>query len=383
MNLLETKTSYVWLEDIEDLKDIEVYVDGSFNFLPEHANRASSFFGAGWSIKAGSHLAGYGVNLFEDTPTPSSALSELRSILSFLDTMHQHFPGVLEDRKVTIVCDNAGIVRGVSESMLNEEWSRRSWELYGKDFARIVYYLKTMNLSCQWVKGHADNEFNQVADILARKAYRMMSAGRTWGLKARREWIDSTISPYRLRLGKFDQENLSSPAELLKFISVHGIHSEIPVIWVNTHLETKDGMNISGISHVNNDGRISGSKAVVSARRFMPHCMEMRALRYALIEYKKDAKTDIENTIIVRLQSDFVIETIHNMMNGTIPKVNRRNDRLKHEVDMLADAVKGLKILPMSPNKMKKNCKNYQRDPQIRQTFDMAREAAELVCEKI
>lgn len=383
MTLLETKTSYAWLDDIEDDGDIEVYVDGSFNFLPEDAGREFSFFGAGWAVKSGCHLTGYGVNVFQDTPTPSSALSELRSILSFLDTMHQHFPQVIQDRRVTIVCDNAAIVRAISKSASDEEWSRRSSDLFGKDFVRIVYYMTVLNLSFQWVKGHAENEFNQVADMLARKAYRTMTAGRTWGIKARRKWIDTTISPYRLRLGRFDEENLFSPGELLKFINVHGMHSEIPVIWVNTHVETKDGFHIAGISHVNNDGRVSGSKAVISSRRFMAHCMEVRALRNALIAYKQDANTDTNKTVIARLQSDFVIEAVTNMTNGMKPKVNRKNNRLQYEVDMLADAANGLKILPMSLSKMKKNCKNYQRDPQIKQTFDMARDMAVMVRENM
>lgn len=386
MTLLETKTSYAWLDDNDDIdahKDIEVFVDGSFNFLPEDADKEFSFFAAGWSIKTGPYLTGFGVNVFRDTPTPSSAWSELRSMLSFLDTMSHHFPHILENRKVSIVCDNAGIVRAISESVQDEEASRRYAGLYGKDFTRILYYLLTLDISFQWVKGHADNEFNQVADMLARKAYRTISSGENWHSTVRRKWIEFNISPYCLRLGRFDGDSLKNPDEVLKFMKVQGMHEEIPTLWINTHFETKDGRHIGAISYVDRTGQVAGTKAVVFYHKFAPNFLHLRALRNALIAYKQDETTDTEKTLIVHLQSDYLVGLVNTLMKGGKPAIKTRNKRFEAEVDMLADAISGLKVLPMSHSKMKKACKNYQRPPQIRLSLDMSRSSAQKVLDYI
>jgi ribonuclease HI len=76
--------------------------------------------------------------------------------------------------EVLLVTDSTYVCNGIGEWMSN--WKRNNWMRKGKLIPNAELWDKLSqlcdmhNVEVQWVKGHADNELNNRADILAKNA---------------------------------------------------------------------------------------------------------------------------------------------------------------------------------------------------------------------
>lgn len=378
MSILETETTYAWLDNNHSMDSLEVYVDGSFNYCAENANEEQAVFAAGWSINADEKLTGYGVNIFHASPTPSSSLSELRAMLSFLDMMHDHFPHLLDTRQITLICDNKGIVNLLTNTVLREDASRYSVETFGPDFQRMLYYMVTLNLSFKWVKGHADNDFNKIADMLARKAYRTMTAKNAWGMEDRRNWINEVMYEVKSQRGLLAPQATESITGLRSHLRRFGMHQDIPVIWIHSCIRNNGKRKVAGLSYLANNPAVAGARIVETGKKkTAPHYLDLRALRFALADYRGNPDTDLDKTVLVRVESNVVIDIISLAMKGCRPNITKKDVRLQHEFDRIIPLLNGMKIVAMKNSQFREACTNYRKEPQFSESLNMAVAAAE------
>ncbi len=81
-----------------------------------------------------------------------------------------------EPCEVTLFSDSKYLVDAVSKHWLSA-WSRRDWKRQNNDpvlnvdlWQKLMSLLATHKVTFRWVKGHAENEFNNRCDELARNA---------------------------------------------------------------------------------------------------------------------------------------------------------------------------------------------------------------------
>lgn len=81
-----------------------------------------------------------------------------------------------EPCEVTLFSDSKYLVDAVSKHWLSA-WSRRGWKRQNNDpvlnvdlWQKLMSLLATHKVTFRWVKGHAENEFNNRCDELARNA---------------------------------------------------------------------------------------------------------------------------------------------------------------------------------------------------------------------
>lgn len=174
---------------------IDVYVDGSYSADINFPDLSRHPFGAGWAIPdRDGMLAGYGVTAIWAGFTRSSDLSELRAILSFLDLVNEHYPHLNSRENVfRIHSDNQNLVSLMHQYLSVHELTPAMRERYGDEYDRILEYRKKMNLSFHWVKGHDTNEYNNIADLLARRCFRQMLSRKPFTGDARLNYIKDIL----------------------------------------------------------------------------------------------------------------------------------------------------------------------------------------------
>lgn len=174
---------------------IDVYVDGSYSADIKFLESPMHPFGAGWAIPdRNGMLAGYGVTAIWAEFTRSSDLSELRAILSFLDLITEHYPHLNSRENVfRIHSDNQNLVGLMHQYLAAHELTPVMRERYGNEYDRIIEYRKNMNLSFHWVKGHDTNEYNNIADLLARRCFRQMLSKKPFTGHVRLNYIKDVL----------------------------------------------------------------------------------------------------------------------------------------------------------------------------------------------
>lgn len=175
---------------------IDVFVDGSYSDAADSSGCGLAPFGAGWAIPhAGKkRLAGYGMMGFRAEATNGSEVSELRAILSFIDTLREFYPHLNTRENVfRIHSDNKNLVTLLQNNLSEMELSPGMRGRFGVEYLRIEEARKRINLSFHWVKGHDGNPFNEVADSFARHYFRQMLLGKEFHGQPRRKFINDVL----------------------------------------------------------------------------------------------------------------------------------------------------------------------------------------------
>lgn len=169
MDVFEDDLTYMALRNpVAD--NIKVYIDSSFNVGGQGRSIAGNgtCAGTGWVIESPTGgIVGYGLNSLLDEPSISSELWELRGIIAFFNTLKQYRPDLLnQDNEFEVHCDNSVLV-----DYLNRDGEGSSIKrLKTKHVQPLEEFRAVTNISFRWVKGHAGNVCNSIADRLARRA---------------------------------------------------------------------------------------------------------------------------------------------------------------------------------------------------------------------
>lgn len=308
---------------------LNVYVDGSFLVRGAIVTRRVPV-GSGWAIEgADGSLAGYGVSVFKARHTVSSEHQELRSMVAFLDAMQESFPDFINrERKVVLHCDNTSIVDALSSSYRSEPASRLLAERYGNDFVRILYYISMMNLSFEWVKGHAENKFNRMADRLARSGYRSMLNHGGFNGEGRQKCIMDALSIFKN--GKLTQVQVKNMVSRLGMEAL----KEVPTVFVDTYHTKHQGRIVAGFAFSDGEGIRKGVRGGVFIKDNEDVLfLSLRAVNYALQQIVSAGKK--HQTILIRVKHSETAELINLFAKGAKLKRRRKNAKVAGEVDKL------------------------------------------------
>lgn len=139
------------------MSHVDIYVDGSFKY----GNYSYGFVVVN-AIGEIIHKAnGLGNN--EEAAKMQSVAGELSAAMHAICWAHEH------GYKCKIYHDNKGI----------GEWARGTWKAKNKHTKGYVDFIKQYTntiLEFEWVKGHAGNKYNEIADKLAGQAFDVLSA---------------------------------------------------------------------------------------------------------------------------------------------------------------------------------------------------------------
>lgn len=104
---------------------------------------------------------------FGDIMTTNNQM-ELQAAIAGIQYVKQTYPG----SEITVYTDSNYVVKGMTEWM--DGWKKRKWNKVKN--VELWKILDNIGNECSfvWVKAHADNEYNNLADELAQEAARGM-----------------------------------------------------------------------------------------------------------------------------------------------------------------------------------------------------------------
>lgn len=199
MKTIETSTLFSFIND--DMgKNVDVFIDGSGE-TGKHLDASKDYFyGAGWSLadKDG-HLQGYGVVGLEDAFTPHTIILELRSVAAFFDMLRTHYPHLCSsDYRYHVNLDNYSAAGALTGLEVVHESNHHSYLAVKAQVAAIEELTQGMNVTYDWVKGHDDNAFNRIADVMAKSAYRKLTSNGSFEGAIRRDILENLFVSHRL-----------------------------------------------------------------------------------------------------------------------------------------------------------------------------------------
>lgn len=336
LTVKETESYYVAFD--ESYKGpLSVYVDGSFN-TDDKDMAQNVAMGSGWAIcDSAENLLGYGVTDFKMETVYSSQRCELKAMLAFLDVMQDSFPGMINrDFPVTIIGDNLGLMMHLSQALDSEEISRFCFERSGDDYLRLLYYLSVMDLKFEWVKGHNNSDFNQMADLLARKAYRSVLATGKFTADVRNEFIESIMRKFNRGEVPFKPKtSFMTHKQLRRNVTKSGpeVLTEIPTMWVVMRRTEHEGRTFAGFSFTDTEMENKGSRGAVFAAHYSDLCLTMRAINYALANYS--GKPGESRALVIRTDNELASSLVNNFRNGHKWDGLLADPFLRSEVDKL------------------------------------------------
>lgn len=145
------------------MKKVTIYTDGACTGNPGPG---------GWGIVlmykgSSKELSGY------EKMTTNNRM-ELIAVISALEALNE--PCIVELYTDSQYVANA-INLGWLESWQKKGWKRKGGEVKNLDlWVKLIPLLEKHNVTFIWVKGHADNEFNNRCDEIARKAIKIHNA---------------------------------------------------------------------------------------------------------------------------------------------------------------------------------------------------------------
>lgn len=394
MRKLDTKKTYAWMAEVPS-GALSIHTDASFQ-TPKKDATAPVMHGVGWTVDVDGHLVGFGTSAFLDSIHKSSSVVELRAMLFSLDTLKSWHPDVLKDRHISIYCDNLSMIQvlqqasGQEECELTDQWLRRKIKSYGKDFLRISDYIAEFDLSFHWVKGHADNLFNNVSDALAQRSFKASQRAVLWSHQERNHWIRKTIAsmvpevkdllalPAAMPAVDMQEPTISiiprpaipshirpqAPSRdfaIRQQIETNGFADGIPMIWIGTYGRFIEGKRVSALAYAGADKTINGSRVIVTNdTRAGKSYLELRALRFALKDYVKTEPQNKEKSLVVRLPSPAVVSHLSKMLIGMEPQVPAYDHRTKHELKLLKPMLDEVKIFPFPTKAIKPTTRGKQ-----------------------
>lgn len=334
---------------------LEVYVDGSFNGSYGQMKRRVPV-AAGWAIAdADKKLVGYGVATFKAKFTPSSEKNELRSMVAFLDAMQESFPERINRTfPISLICDNKSLVVALSQAAENEKISRRFHARHGDDYMSLLYYISVMDLTFKWVKGHNANRFNCLADVMARKAFRTITAEGAFSMNDRKTYVENALRAFGSHAGK----RITSK-QLRNTIINHGpaILAEIPTIWVGVRKVEHDGRTFAGFSFTDTELGFTGSRGGVFLNKYNDLYLSVRAVNYALTEHIKRGSK--ETSLLLRIENAEAAALVNTISRDHKWNIALKNVGLRHEVEKLKELIKYQHVISLSTSDFSKVYNKY------------------------
>ena len=139
-----------------NLPKIEIYTDGACSGNPGPG---------GWGVYmlSGAHRK----ELYGGEPETTNNRMEMMAVIEALGSLKKR-------SQVTLYTDSKYVMHGITEWM--EGWKARNWKTAAKKpvknqdlWQEIDKVIQKHEIKFVWVKGHAGNEGNEIADELARK----------------------------------------------------------------------------------------------------------------------------------------------------------------------------------------------------------------------
>jgi len=139
------------------MKKVQIYTDGACSGNPGPG---------GWGV-----ILIYGSKKKELSGGELSTTNNRMELISVISALE----ALLEPCEVTLYTDSQYVANAINlgwlESWKNKGWKRKGGEVKNLDlWIRLVPLLETHKVSFEWVKGHADNEYNNRCDELAVEA---------------------------------------------------------------------------------------------------------------------------------------------------------------------------------------------------------------------
>jgi len=329
---------------------IDVFVDGSYSSVTSTTVDELQPFGAGWSLvgKDGT-LAGYGVCGTWAEYTPSSDLSELRAILAFLDAVNTHHKRLVDRHNVfRIHTDSQNLIGLLQKNLMQDELPPAMSARYGKDYARIVQYRMDMTLTFHWVKGHAENEFNGTADLLARKCFRKLVSSGQFNGDERRAYIHTILSlrnAHPAVLPHIKPVELECPPANVESITGGRISpwesaQNLMICFKSQKLQFKTAYIVSTES-----GVLYDHTTHVDSINTSKEALQVKAFVHALRKYF--ASDDFDPAVPLRIWSNAHIggAMMNSLVKGREPVILDHNDLvLKKNLDILRGLISGVQI---------------------------------------
>lgn len=356
MGTVENDSVYAYIKDgLHDV--VSVYVDASYSFNENLGKHAYAPFASGWSIPDtdGAYPAAYGLALIWDAPEKDSSIAELRTILGFLDTLHSHYPHLLtRERTFRFHCDNQTLMKELNNAKMNEIFARKSYAKYGKDYARLVYYMTQTKMRFHWVKGHSTNQWNSLADSLARKCYRSAMAEETFAGDERKAWIRKNLLDRKMvslapgktlkievyEEGKGRHNSLIEAGKAAKGTKMWDDGETLLVGFQNCHKE--ESMSV-GFSYVH-PGTGSHGYTVEKSGDASTLSLQIRAIQFALFNYRMAEGVDLSRPLTIKTELNKVAPLFNTLVKGVEPSVKKDDDALRKELDNLKTMITGLKV---------------------------------------
>lgn len=291
-----------------------VYVDGSFNC--EYDPSVDTMpMAAGWSIvDSREELFGYGGAHFTVPVTLMTSLCELRAIVSFLDAFREEFPGrINKEFPVTVISDNQHLVMHLNGSRTCSREDAYCREKYGQDYLRLLDYLSVMDLRFEWVKGHHVNNFNVLADRIARKAYTRVLKKGSYSSFERKEDCTSLLGLFHQKHGVFSvRKNPLTQQKLRNLVQKSGVEvlTSLPTLWIGAKTVQHKGRTFSGFAFTDSTFGVQGYRAGIHVKDPDELYVNLRALNYALGKYREEK--ELPESLVVRTDSEKLSALVNN-----------------------------------------------------------------------
>ena len=147
-------------EQLSTMNEVTIYTDGACSGNPGPG-------GYGCVLKAGK----YTKELSGGEASTTNNRMELTAVIMALKALNRPC-------KVQLYSDSQYVVNMINQGWL-ERWRRNGWKRNAKEAAKnpdlleeLWQLLQIHEVTFNWVKGHADNEFNNRCDELAVNAYK-------------------------------------------------------------------------------------------------------------------------------------------------------------------------------------------------------------------
>lgn len=360
MKTIDTPMRYAVIHDMEDVNDFDVYIDGSFGAgFKTPGRHAASPYGSGWTlvtdVEGTQKLVGYGVAQFWDSFSTNSEISELRSIIKFFEGLEEHFPEmVTRKQSYRILCDNQTLIRIVTKAFVNSDTSRSAYHKYGKDYADLVYFSAKTNISFEWVKGHASNIFNRLADRMARQAYRNACSETPFTGITRYCFVTALVS----KTMNLDEEIIQQMKSSL-FVARKKLHATKIATGQQTQNEQwKNGNSIHvsgtvstndtdyhvGGSYTFDDGENVGTKVETFPKDEMDRAAgRLRIFQHAIFAYRTAEGTDLSKPVTIHTNVKALPPIVNALRKGITPNTSSSH-HLTQEINNLRMLMEGMEV---------------------------------------
>lgn len=325
-----------------------VYVDGSFNCEYDTA-RDTMPFAVGWTVvDSKDELFGYGGMHTMTSVTWMSSRCEMRAMLSFLDALQEDFPDrVNKNYPVTLISDNQHLIDHLNGAVGCVKTQRYCREKYGHDYTRLLEYIGMMDLRFEWVKGHHDNNFNVLADRIARKAYKKLKGSGIYSSTQRKDDCAELLKLFHRKHGVFSpNKSPLTHQKLRNFIKNSGaeILTGFPTLWIGAKTVQHEGRTLSGFAFTDSTFEVQGSRAGIHVKNPDELYVNLRALNYALGKYGK-AK-NLPESLVIRTDSEELSSLINNPKQRKWKEFNK--DRaFRQEFQKLCDTKEDCSVVAL------------------------------------